>query len=98
MKIVRLKTLARLINEKFGPEYYATCEPWTTSTDFKPKGCRYITRTGKGRKGYRLRVYGPRLKPEGPCPVVIDHNSSECYRRNEEAMREVAKLFGEIWT
>jgi hypothetical protein len=97
MKTIQLKTLARLINEQYGPAYYATCEPWTTSTDFKPKGCRYITRKGKGRKGFRLQVYGPTLPGELRRPVVIDHNSSEPYRTNREAMEKVAALFGMIW-
>ena len=98
MKVPRLKTLARLINEQFGPAYYATCEPWTTSTDRKPKGCRYITHVGKGRKGYRLRVYGPALPTALTRPVVIDHNSSEPYRTNREAMEKVAAIFGMIWS
>lgn len=97
MKIVQLKTLAKLINQQYGPAYYAVCEPWVTSTDRKPAGCRYITHKGKGRKGYRLRVYGPALKKEGPRPVVIDHNSSEPYRTNREALEKVAALFGMIW-
>jgi len=98
MKIVQLKTLAKLINEQYGPAYYATCEPWVTSTDRKPKGCRYITHKGKGRKGYRLRVYGPAYSPTDLArPVVIDHNSSEPYRTNREALEKVAAIFGMIW-
>jgi hypothetical protein len=93
MKIVQLKTLARLINEKFGPEYCATCTPSRSSTDRKLAGTRLIHK-GKGRRGYRLRVSSP---PDGEGPVVIDHDSSQCYRTNAEAMDKVATLFGEIW-
>lgn len=93
MKTVRLKTLARLINERFGPGFRATCEPSWSDTDRKLAGTRLIHK-GKGRKGYRLRVWGP---PDGKGHVCIDHDSSQCYRTNTEAMDKVALLFGEIW-
>jgi hypothetical protein len=52
----KLKTIANWINENC-PKLQATASEWHTSTDYKPRGCRYITRKGKGRKGIRLVVY-----------------------------------------
>ena len=85
MKAPRLKTLAAQINEKF-PDLVATVERGYCNTDFKPKGCRYITRTGKGREGNRLIV---KLRSTGK--VVLDHNSAEAYRSNEEVVERIKK-------
>lgn len=88
----KLPTIAKWINEN-RPELYASCIPWTTNTDYKPRGFRYITHKGKGRKGYRLTVYlrtGP-----GKTEEIFEHTSSETYRTNQEVEDWLARYLEE---
>jgi hypothetical protein len=48
------------------------------NTDRKPRGFRYITSSGKGRRGNRLLVF------DAADNKLLDHNSAETYRHNTE--------------
>jgi hypothetical protein len=89
---LRLKTLAKLINQRV-PGVRATIKPGYCNTDRKSRGCRYITHVGKGRRGNRLVV----RRVQAPYEVLLDHNAAETYRSNSEAMAKVEKLFGPLW-
>ena len=71
----RLKALAKYINESW-PEYEAKILEGYCDTDRKIGRLRI---QGKGRTGNRLVV---RRIEDKAC--VLDHNSSETYRRNDE--------------
>ena len=85
-KIRTLRDLARVINS-LDNGYRATVAPSRSSTDRKPRGFRYITHKGKGRKGLKLKVFAP----NGKC--VIEHDTSETYRTVREAVEQAEKLF-----
>ena len=88
-KAPRLDALAKAINEKV-PGVAAAIEKGFCNTDRKIAGTR-LRSPGKGRTGNRLKVYDTQQK------VIIDHNSAETYRTNDEAASEVEKLWGRIW-
>lgn len=75
----RLATLARMI-EALPHALRCELSEGYCNTDRQPKGCRYITRTGKGRTGTRLTVRNRH------GIIVLDHNSAETYRTNQEVL------------
>lgn len=85
MSAPRLKTLAKLIKELW-PDLDVKIERGYCNTDFKPRGCRYITRKGKGRYGNRLVVRQPEGNDFFKWPVLLNHNSAETYRHNGEVV------------
>jgi len=86
---MRLATIAKLINEKV-PGVRAEVVEGFCNTDRHWKGSR-LRHPGKGRYGNRLIVRDALGK------VVIDHNSAEPYRTNEEVEQTVERLWGRIW-
>jgi hypothetical protein len=92
MAAPKLKTLARMIQAKFGNLVTVTVQPWTVSTDRQIGRLRW---PGKGRKGYRLLVRvnlsTPTLRREPflwdhrRCHI-LDHKSGETYRTNAEVV------------
>lgn len=88
----KLPTIAKWINEN-RPELYANCVAWTSNTDRKPAGLRYITHKGKGRKGYRLKVF--RRDDSGRLTEIFEHISSETYRTNQEVEDWLARYLEE---
>ena len=95
----RLGEIAAAINGS-DTGYRATTRPDSVSTDFKPKGLRYITRKGKGRRGVELEVYNPQ------GARVLRHSSAETYRTNREverwlceelALKSIARMPREQW-
>jgi hypothetical protein len=89
MKVVRLATIAKAINEKC-PGFTAVIEKGYCNTDRHPKGVMWRI-PGKGRRGNRLIVR------DAKGQVVINHNSAETYRTNSEVMKKVERLWGRIW-
>ena len=82
-----LKDLARAING-LDNGYQATVQSsWSNTDRRKPRGQRYRTHIGKGRKGLRIKV----RSPDGV--VVLDHDTSETYRTVREAVELAQKLF-----
>ncbi len=71
----RLKTIAEWINTNM-PGYDAKITRGFCNTDRKIAGCRYVIR-GKGREGNRLKVCKDGVE-------VLDHNSAETYRCNND--------------
>lgn len=90
-KMPRLATLAAFIQAEI-PELKVSLEEGHCNTDRKPEGFRYITRPGKGRKGTRIKV----RNPDGT--FLIDHNSAETYRSNDEVVTWIRmRLEGNPW-
>lgn len=91
----RLHQLAEMINRDF-PELEAVIERGYCNTDRKPRGCRYITRKGKGRTGNELIVYSRReTNPSGIGRLqIFRHNAAETYRRNSEVVDWIENLKG----
>jgi hypothetical protein len=75
----QLAKLAEFIRTEMGLR--VTLEPSYVSTDRKPKGLRYITRQGKGRRGTRLQVFAT----DDTC--MYSHNSAEGFRTNSDVVR-----------
>lgn len=88
----RLAQIAALVNEHFPSAYSATVEPSWSSTD-RPLGRTRLRIAGKGRRGNRLIVTRNGTK-------VVDHDSSQTYRENGEALEKVGRLVDhpEAWT
>jgi hypothetical protein len=82
----RLAQIATLVNEHFPKGYTAEVISSWSSTDRKIPGTRQ-RHPGKGRRGNRLFV---RLNGA----LLVDHDSSETYRENGEALEKVARLIG----
>lgn len=80
----RLEEIATLVNEHFPKGYSAEVTRSWSSTDRKLTGTR-LRHPGKGRRGNRLVV-------KRGTEVVVDHDSSETYRENGEALEKVARL------
>lgn len=80
----RLQEIAKLVNDHFPKGYSAEVISSWSSTDQKISGTR-LSRHGKGRSGNRLIV-------KRGTDVVVDHDSSETYRENGEAIEKVARL------
>jgi hypothetical protein len=76
----QLATLAKFIEAEI-KGVRTRLEEGYCNTDRKPRGLRYITRPGKGRRGTQLKVFGAK----GVC--IFDHNSAETYRHNSEVVR-----------
>lgn len=85
----RLAQLAEEINRRF-PKLVATTERGYENTDRRIPGTRLIRR-GKGRTGTRLIVRWRHLSTIDPRSKVLDHNSAEWCRRNEEVEEWIAK-------
>ena len=79
MRTPRLKELAAAIEEKF-PDLIATIERGYCNTDRNPAGVSWRI-AGKGRWGNRLIV-----RERATGTVVLDHNSAETYRYNEQVV------------
>jgi hypothetical protein len=80
----RLSQIAALVNEHFPKGYSATVTNSWSSTDRKIPGTR-LRHPGKGRRGNRLLV-------RRGTETVVDHDASETYRENGEALEKVARL------
>lgn len=81
----RLLTMAKAINRL--TKFRAEIVPGYCNTDRKIPGTR-LRRKGKGRRGNRLIV-------KDECGrVVIDHNGTETYRTNDEALAKVTDVCG----
>lgn len=80
-------TIARLAEEirKLRPKWSVVVDQVTYSTDRKPRGCRYITHVGKGRKGARIKVYDAR------GTLLLSHNQAEPYRRTSDVREWMAR-------
>jgi hypothetical protein len=89
MKVVRLATIAKAINEKC-PGFTAFVDVGYYNTDRKIVGTHFIHK-GKGRRGNRLTVRDRTGK------VVLEHDSSDPWRTNSDAMEKVERLWGRIW-
>jgi hypothetical protein len=89
MKTPRLATIAKSINEKC-TGYTAVVDVGYYNTDRKIVGTHFIHK-GKGRRGNRLTVRDRTGK------VVLEHDSSDPWRTNSEAMEKVERLWGRIW-
>jgi hypothetical protein len=85
----RLATIAKWINDN-RPELRAVIERDHVSTDFKPKGLRYITRVGKGRSGNRIKVFVKEGGGTGWPKPIYDHSAADTYRSNDEVERWLA--------
>jgi len=84
----RLAQLAEEINRRF-PKLVAMIEQGHAKTDRRISGTRLIHR-GKGRTGTRLIVRWRHLSTIDPRSKVLDHNSAEWCRRNEEVEHWIA--------
>ena len=82
----RLAAIAAWING-LGNGYTAEIVRGYCNTDRQIGRLRW---PGKGREGNRLVVRAAN------GDVVIDHNSAETYRVNEEAVEKAERLFGEM--
>lgn len=80
----RLEEIAAIVTNHFPKGYSAEVVSSWSSTDRKLTGTR-LRHPGKGRRGNRLVV------KRGPV-VLVDHDSSETYRENGEALEKVARL------
>ena len=83
----RLKAIARWINYNL-PEFRAEITRGYCSTDRKIPGTR-LRHPGKGREGNRLIIYDRETNK-----VVLDHNSAETYRTNEEVEEWIQHYLG----
>lgn len=83
MTTPRLRTLAAIINADPRGIFTAEISVAHVSTDRHPKGVRWRI-SGKGRTGNRLIV--KEHDGTGGVKIVLDHNSAETYRRNEEVV------------
>lgn len=87
----RISVLAEFIKTEM-PELRVSVEQGYCNTDRKPAGFRFITSPGKGRKGNRLKVQNK----DGT--FLLDHNSAETYRSNDEIVRWIRyRLEGNPW-
>jgi hypothetical protein len=103
----RLAQLAEFINDRCGSKVVATCTPSETNTDRKYKGSR-LRWPGKGRRGNALKVNarielrlsgflyggGPDTFEKGQ--TIFEHDSSETYRYNAEAVRKTVRLVEQL--
>lgn len=78
-----IKTLADEIRRRW-PELRVEVTRGYCNTDRKPRGCRYITRKGRGRWGSHLRVY------DVDGVKLLDHNNAETYRTTRDVVRWIA--------
>ena len=79
----RLSTIAKWINDNL-PELHAAIREDRCNTDRQPRGCRYITRKGKGRYGNKIIV----RKVGGD--EIFSHSAAETYRSNDEVEQWLA--------
>jgi hypothetical protein len=82
VKARRLKQIADEINASF-PLLVAKIDEGYCNTDRK-LACTRLIHRGKGRTGNRLIVRWRHLSVLDPRSKVLDHNSAETYRRNDE--------------
>jgi len=72
-----IKRLAKEIRAAH-PKWRVEVDQGTCNTDRQPRGCRYITHVGKGRKASRIKVY------DAKGVLLLSHNNAETYRRVSE--------------
>ncbi len=60
---------------------------WSTTDTPVPRS--RLRNVGKGRNGLRIKVEDPQGR------LVLDHDTSECYRTVREAVAKAIKLFGD---
>lgn len=78
-----IKQLAVEIQQRW-PHLRVEVDRGYCNTDRKPRGCPYITHTGKGRWGSRIKVF----KRQADRPwLIFEHNNAETYRTTEDVVR-----------
>jgi hypothetical protein len=78
----KLKTIAAWINDNL-PELEARTRASHCNTDRQPRGCRYITHKGKGRRGTLISVY----RRTDLVRPIYTHDGAQTYRTNDEVER-----------